>query len=207
MTYGIRLACFLVLSISASAQPLSKTEREAVERVKQVLASSLDSDLPKVSFEYFLKNEAKGSPINWSATSCAAQSTNGNDHSDDPSACLQAEFLVKKQGAVRILVQVKTPRVVSVIITNSPGQSRSVPRLGLLPMELRCPPPAPRLPKDLPNPGGPPKRADGDCTWRERRGDWDLKHGDTEPKSQCLRSPVFISQVSPKQMHSPPPHT
>jgi hypothetical protein len=154
MTYGIRFTCFLVLSISASAQPLSETEREAVERVKQLRASSLDSDLPKVSFEYFLENEAKGSPINWSATSCAAQSKNGNDHSDNPSACVQAEFLVKKQGAVRILVQVTTPKVVNVTITDLAGQSRSVPRLSLLPMELHRPPPAPRLPKDLPNPVG-----------------------------------------------------
>jgi len=57
--------CFLLLTVCSWAQSPSarKTEQAAIQSAKKLLVSSLDSSLPKVSLEFFLKYEAPGVPI------------------------------------------------------------------------------------------------------------------------------------------------
>ncbi len=152
----------LLLTVCLWAQPLStnKTEKAAIRRAKSLTVSSFDRSLPNVSLEFFLKNEGGGAPIKWEVNDCGEQ--NGSPATDDrrdPPMCVEADFEAKNLTAVTVLVSVGTfkvgpsgvPALLRVTITLS-GIRRSVRHLGDLPMELHRP--APRLPRDLPDPVG-----------------------------------------------------
>jgi hypothetical protein len=123
--------------------------------------SSFDRSLPNVSLEFFLKNEGGGPPIKWEVNDCGEQ--NGNPATDDRRdlpMCVEADFEAKTLTAVTVLVSVGThkggpsgvPAFLRVTIIDLSGISRPVRHLGDLPMEL--PRPAPRVPRDLPDPVG-----------------------------------------------------
>ena len=160
MQWIIPTFCFLLLTNCLSAEPQSsdKTEAATIRRVQNALASSLDSSLPKVSLEFFLKYESGGAPIQWKVNDCIEPAGNPpTDRVSDPPICVEADF-ARDQTDVTILVSVGTlntgpsgtPAVFSVTVNTQGGRSHSLRRLGDLPKELHRP--APKSPRDLPTP-------------------------------------------------------
>jgi hypothetical protein len=160
MRWMIPSFCFLLLASCLRAKPQSsdKTEKATIQRAKNTLVSSLDSSLPKVSLEFFLKYESGGAPIQWEVNNCVEQAGNPpTDRAGDPPICVEADF-AKDQTAVTVWVSVGTlksgpsgtPAVFSVTVNNQGGRSHSLRRLGDLPKELHRP--APKSPRDLPSP-------------------------------------------------------
>ena len=164
--------CVLLLTGCLWAQSsVHKTEKVAIERARNLIVSSFDRRLPDVSLESFLKYEGEGAQIEWKVKNCGDQTGDtGLDRGHGSPMCVEADFEFKGQTAVAILVSVGTfsrpsgvPALVGVTITEN-GTSRSVRHLGALPAELHRPPP--RLPRDLPVPGGATVAGpnDGKCT-------------------------------------------
>ena len=149
---------FLMASVILWAQPRSfnKTERTALQSAKNVLVSSLDRGLPKVSLEFFLQYEAGGAPIQWEVNDCGEQEGSAPSGLDSPM-CVEADFQ-KDRTSVAVIVLVGTftrgpsgiPALYRVTVAAQGGSSRRVRQLSDLPMELRRP--APRTPRDLPVP-------------------------------------------------------
>jgi hypothetical protein len=160
MQWIIPIFCFLLLTNSPSAEPQSsdKTQAATIRRVQNTLVSSLDSSLPKVSLEFFLKYESGGAPIQWEVNDCTEPAGNPpTDRGSDPPICVEADF-AREQTDVTILVSVGTlktgpsgtPAVFGVTVNHQGGRSHSLRRLGDLPKELHRP--APKSPRDLPTP-------------------------------------------------------
>jgi hypothetical protein len=137
-------------------QSANKTEKAAIQRAKNVLVSSLDSSLPKVSLEFFLNYEAGGAPIQWEVNDCGEQTGKRLRDRGASALCVEADF-AKDQTDVAVMVSVGTlkkgpsgvPVLVRVTVNGPGGRSRS-PRLGELPKELHRP--APKSPRDFPAP-------------------------------------------------------
>jgi hypothetical protein len=153
----------VLLTAYLYAQPPSadKIERAAIQRAKNLLVSSVDRSLPKVSLEFFLKSEGGGAPIKWEVNDCGEQTGNlAADEGRDFPMCVQADMDVKDGDAVTILVTVGTfnrrlvgtPALFRAAITDRSGLVRPVRRLSDLPMELHRP--RPKQPRDLPTPVG-----------------------------------------------------
>jgi hypothetical protein len=137
----------------AQMPPSKKIEQTAIRHAKNVLVSSLDRSLPKVSLEFFLKYEAGGAPIQWDVNDCGEQERNAaTDRGLGSPMCVEADFQKDRTG-VTVIVSVGTltqgpsgtPVLYRVTVADQ-GESRRV-RLSDLPMELRRP--APRTPRDL----------------------------------------------------------
>ena len=142
------------------AQPSvpDKTEQAAVQGAKNVLVSSLDHSLPKVSLEFFLNYESGSADIHWEVNDCGEQNGNpATDSGSDTPMCVEADF-AKDQTDVTVLVSVGTfkkgpsgaPALFNVTVQGPSGKIHSLRRLGELPKELHRP--APRMPRDLPVP-------------------------------------------------------
>lgn len=146
----------LLLGSSGWAQTryTHEAEENTIKQVKNLLASSLDHRLPKVTLEFFLQYEGAGAPIEWSIGNCDWQV---NQRPDD-TICVQAEIELKDNRSAVVVVSVKKPEtgsspatsISSVTVTDQSGSVHEVPRLGDLPMELHRR--LPRLPRDLPPP-------------------------------------------------------
>jgi hypothetical protein len=153
----------LLLTVSLWAQPSSvnTTDKAAIRRAKNLIVSTIDRSLPNVSLEFFLRNEGRGAPIKWEVNDCGEQ-TGGpaTDRGRDFPMCVEADFDVKDGTAVSVLISVGTFKggtsgvsaLITVTITDPSGNSRPVRHLSDLPIELHRP--APRLPRDLPDPVG-----------------------------------------------------
>ena len=135
-------------------------DKAAVERAKAILVSSLDSSLPKVSLEFFLKYEAGGEPIHWAVNDCGDEGLNHSTHRGQGSGvCVEADFDFKHQAvAVSIALgkdtqkSTKNPSLDSAVITGMGGNRHPLRRLGELPAQLHRP--LRRVPRDLPLPTG-----------------------------------------------------
>lgn len=154
-----RVYCFgLLLLITGSwaqSSPPEKSEKEAIERAKAVLASSLDRSLPKITLEYFLQYESKGGTIHWEASDCGEQTGNpAADRGRDFPICIAADFEVEHRS-VTVMVAVGTtgkgvtgtPELFSATVTDADGVVHAIKHLGSLPAELHRP--LPRSPRDL----------------------------------------------------------
>jgi len=152
------LVLVLVGCLRTQAQEAKKKEEPAIQRSKTVLASSLDTTLPKVSLEFFLKYESGGAAIEWQVTDCnepAGRQT--KDREGDKPMCVEADFQ-KDQTAVTVMVSVGTfqkglsgaPSLFSVTVNDPAGRVHSLGRLGDLPKELHRP--TRGMPRDLPMP-------------------------------------------------------
>lgn len=152
---------FLLLTVCAWAQRPSadKTEMAAVQRVKGLPISSLDSSLPTVTLEFFLKYEGEGAPIKWEVNDCGEKTRDtALEHGRDSAMCIQADIALKDGRAAAVLISVGTfkrgavdvPRVYGVRVTYPDGTIRRLDRLSDLPVELHRP--LPKGPKDLPAP-------------------------------------------------------
>jgi hypothetical protein len=154
--------CFLLLAAHLCAQPRSedKMERAAIQRVKNLLVSSLDRSLPNVSLEFFLKNEGGGAPVKWEVNDCGEQTGNpAADEGRDFPMCVEARMDLKDGHTVTVVVTVGTfkrglvgaPTLFSAAVTYR-GLVRPVHRLSDLPKELHRP--QSKQPRDLPTPVG-----------------------------------------------------
>jgi hypothetical protein len=152
------------LSLCALAQtgPSAKSEVAVIQHVKDLLASSFDSRLPRVSLEYFLDYETDGAPAKWILTECEKPSANRDvaPRRNSPK-CIRADFDLSDGGALTILIRVRESQnpqsssesLVNLTITDATGKVRQISSLGDLPMELHRWPS--RIPKDVPPPGRP----------------------------------------------------
>jgi hypothetical protein len=150
--------CFSLLTGCLWAQPpaANKEEQAVIERAKNALASSLDSRLPKVSLEFFLRYESGGVPIQWKVNNCGVPAGNAVTDRGDSHMCVEADF-DKDHTDVAVLVSVGTfqkgpsgpPVIFRVTASDPSGKVHSV-RLGDLPKELHRPPRG--MPRDFPVP-------------------------------------------------------
>jgi len=152
--------CFLFLAVGLWGQStsVSPAEKAAIQRVKNLMVSSLDPLLPKVTLEFFLKTESEGGPIQWEVNDCGGRPENStvNGTHESPK-CVAADIEFKDLRRAIVVVSLGTfkkgafgiPTLFSVTISGQ-GGSRSVRRLSDLPMELHRLPP--KLPRDLPFP-------------------------------------------------------
>jgi hypothetical protein len=152
---------FLLLAFCVWAQSPSadKAEMGAIQRVKTLPISSLDRNLPKVTFEFFLKYEGEAAPIKWQVNDCGEQARDTvSDHGRDSAMCVQADIGLKDGRTATVLVSVGTfkrgpvdvPTVYGVRVTYPGGTIHRLDRLSDLPVELHRP--LPKGPKDLPAP-------------------------------------------------------
>ena len=148
------LFSLLVECLRTPAQDAKKKE-PAIQRAKTVLASSLDSTLPKVSLEFFLNYESGGAAIEWEVTDCDEPTGRPTkDREGDKPMCVEADFQ-KDQTAVTVMVSVGTlqkglsgaPSLFSMTMNDPAGRVHSLRRLGDLPKELHRP--TRGMPRDL----------------------------------------------------------
>ena len=155
--------CSLLLTISVLAQspPQSKRDKTAIQRAKSTLVSSLDNRLPKVTLEFFLKEEGKGAPIAWEVNDCGEQTGNPADEISDVPTCVEADMSLKDGRSVTLFVAVGTAKhgisgsptlFGSVDVTDQNGMVHPLRHLSDLPVELNRP--RPKSPKDVPSPSG-----------------------------------------------------
>ncbi len=151
----------LTLGVWAQGPSAEPGEIAVIQRVKTLLISSLDSSLPKVTLEFFLKYEGEGAPIQWKVRDCRDYTQDKAAHRDDSAMCVQADIGLKDGRAATILVSVgkfknnpvDVPSVYGLRVTDTAGIIHILDRLRDLPAELHRP--LPKGPKDLP----PPVRA------------------------------------------------
>ena len=92
----------VLLGSLASAQNSFKHEPQVVtiKRARNLLVSSLDDRLPKVTLEFFLQYEGEGAPIKWSVENCDQQ-----EHQDPAaSICVHAEVALKENRSATVVV-------------------------------------------------------------------------------------------------------
>jgi len=151
----------LAFSLGALAQSPSSTirERAAVLHAKNLLVSSLDSRLPRISLEYFLAYEAEGVPGKWAIVKCDNQSKQPNV---SPVLCVKTDFELKNGNYLTLVIELEGTqngkftgeKMVRVTVNNPTGEVRQVQNLGDLPMALHRRPSkaGSRPPRDLPPP-------------------------------------------------------
>ena len=160
MRRTIYSSCFLLLAVGLWGQSSSAnlTEKAAIQRVKNLMVSSLDPLLPNVTLEFFLKTESLGAPIQWEVNDCDRQPENSTANcTHEGPKCVAADIEFKDLRRAILLVSIGTfkngafgtPTLFSVTISGQ-GGSRSVRRLSDLPMELHRL--LPKAPRDLPFP-------------------------------------------------------
>ena len=151
----------LTVCLWSQQSSVIRQNKVATQRAKGLIVSSFDRSLPNVSLEFFLKYESGDAPIKWEVNDCGDQTENpAPDDRRDPPTCVEADLEAKDRTAVTVLVSVGAlkggppgvPALLRVTITDPSGISRPLRHLGDLPMELQRP--APRLPRDLPDPVG-----------------------------------------------------
>ena len=148
----------LVRGLYAQSSPEEKKERETIQHAKTLLVSTLDSSLPKVSLEYFLKYESAGAAIHWETNDCGEQTGDPEiDKGRGFPICVEADFDFEHR-AITIFIAVGTadkgvsgaPALFSATITEPDGKVKSLRQLGELPKELHRP--LPKSPRNVPDP-------------------------------------------------------
>jgi hypothetical protein len=159
-------ASWLLIAGLACAQtpPLSKRDKQAIEQAKNVLVSTFDKRLPKVTLEYFLKSESDNGRIAWEVNDCGEQTGNpAIDRGRDLPLCAQATVSGPNLRLIIVVLAVGTfhkgvtgtPELSSVTVTDETGQDHAV-RLFDVPAEMhRGRPKTRRVPRDLPPPSAP----------------------------------------------------
>ena len=156
------LGSFLLVSslLAAQSDPSEKRDQEFIEHTKKLLASTLDSRLPKITLQYFLQYESEGKSIAWEVNDCGEQTGNPQvDEGRDIPTCVEADFDANHYKVTLMIAvgSVKTgmsgpPTLFYGVATDVNGKSYSVHRLGDLPAVVHRPVPRqlrdPQAPKD-----------------------------------------------------------
>lgn len=152
-------ACLLLLAAFMWPQSTDESDKAAIQRAQNLLASSLDGRLPKVSLKFFLEYEATGAPVTWSICDCGG-SDKARNSGDTTPICVEADFDPNNRTTVSVIVSLVSagegsgtvPAFLRGTVSNMAAVERTVHRLGDLPMELQRP--KSRLPHELPLPAG-----------------------------------------------------
>lgn len=151
------ISMFLLAGIAYASG--SKQEKLALDKGQNVLVSSFDKSLPKVTLKFFLESESDGAEIRWEVNDCGEQSGNPADRGRDFPTCVEASFATEDGRTVDVMVAVGTtqkgvsgtPALFSSTITDDKGVAHSV-RLIELPAKIhrngKWPPK--RAPRDSP---------------------------------------------------------
>lgn len=154
------LLCALTSSTWPQARSDDGTKTSSIRSAKDLLVSSLDSSLPKITLEYFLQYEGGGVPVFWEAKHCGAPSGNSSaDRGRISFTCVQAN-MDTSGGSVSVLLSMEAgdkgstrgPSIVSLTVVDAFGRVHALRRLGEVPKELHRP--VPKGPRDLPMPVG-----------------------------------------------------
>lgn len=150
------LGTFLLMSscLAARSESSAKRDQAIIERTKNILASSFDSRLPKVTLEYFLQYESGGASIAWEVNDCGEQTGNPNaDEGRDFPICVEADFDANHFN-VTLMIAVGTVKtgmsgratLFSAVASDVNGHTHPMPKLGDLPAVVHRP--MPRQPRD-----------------------------------------------------------
>ena len=143
--------------VLAQTHASAKNDRQVIQHVKTVLASSFDSRLPRVPVEYFLAYETDGAPVKWIVRGCDGQSTPRNvDALRNAPISVEADFDLNDGEALTVLIRVEESQneqlpsesLVSLMVIDLTGKVRRIRSFVDLPMELHKAFPS-RTPKDL----------------------------------------------------------
>lgn len=124
--------CLLLASVLCLTQDraVDAKEKAALDKGQNVLISTFDSALPKVSLRYFLESESDGAKINWEVNDCGEQTGDpAVDRERDVPTCVEASFTLKDKRTIDVMVavgSVKTglaikPTLFSCTITDENG--------------------------------------------------------------------------------------
>lgn len=133
----------------------SKIQQAAIRAAKAALISSFDSNLPRISLEYFLAYEAAGAPVVWDTTLCplTPRREAANAHT-----CVLATIELNDGRLAMVSVAVPTPRMAagpvelrSVMITDEWGAA--VRKISLIELPAAIHRKWPKMPQLDPWPG------------------------------------------------------
>lgn len=170
---SVRRSVF-ILCIVLLAAPLQGQSRQsdsntaaAIKAAKNTLISNLDSNLPHISLEYFLRYESDNAPVDWQIVTCDEHASNPQrdqqermahpQSGNDAPLCVQATVDdVRMQRSATVVVQVGTvsqgvsgkPALQLVAVQDEKGSVRHISLIDL-PAAMRWPRPTPRI-RDLP---------------------------------------------------------
>ena len=114
----------------------ARTQPAAIGIAKAALISNFDSNLPRISLEYFLDYEAAGAPVGWEAVACPLThpaTTNGDQ------VCVVATIELHDRRVAMVSVAVGTMaknlgaavELRGVMITDESGAVRKLPLIEL----------------------------------------------------------------------------
>lgn len=99
---------FLIASPFFNIQSPQSLETQAITSARQVLASTLDSNLPQRSFgEWFERVIGPGNQIVWQLSECGDNATT-SIKPDDPRACVEADTILRDGRKVILMIVVGT---------------------------------------------------------------------------------------------------
>jgi hypothetical protein len=105
------LGCLLLVTTLIHGQNHREATRDkaAIERAQNVLVSTFDSSLPRVSLKFFLESESEGAKIAWEVNDRGEQTGNpAVDRGRDLPTCVEASFTLKDQRTVDVMIAVGT---------------------------------------------------------------------------------------------------
>jgi hypothetical protein len=101
----------LLLSLLASFALAESSNREAINRAKQVQVYAFDPSLPKTSLESFLRQASGDAPTTWEVNDCGEQTGDPETESErDVPVCVQATVTVADGPIGSVTVAVGTAR-------------------------------------------------------------------------------------------------
>ena len=162
---SVFLLCIVLLAVplQGRSRQSDRNAAAAIKAAKNTLISSLDSNLPHISLEYFLNYESDNAPVDWQIVTCDQHASNpqrdqqermAHRQSDnDAPLCVQATVDdVRMQRSATVVVLVETvsqgvsgrPALQLVTVQDENGAVRHISLIDL-PAAMRWPRPTPRI--------------------------------------------------------------
>jgi hypothetical protein len=147
----------MMLTACLRAQSTADVDKAAIQHAKNLVASSLDGRLPKVTRAFLLNYEAGGAPVTWRICDCKEEAgMPARGVQTESPLCVEADFDLNDKTTVSVVISLGNPSaeptpipaLVRATVRNMGVPIRTFHRLGDLPMELHRP--KPRLPQELP---------------------------------------------------------
>jgi hypothetical protein len=162
--------CIVLLAVPLQGQfrQSGSNTAAAIKAAKNTLISTLDSNLPNISLEYFLKYESDNAPIDWQIVTCDEHASNPQrdqrermahrQSENDAPLCVQATVDdARVQRSAMVVVRVGTalkgvsgkPALQLVTLQDENGVVRHITLIDL-PAAMRWPRPTTYRIRDLP---------------------------------------------------------
>lgn len=170
MRQSVFVLCIVLMTVPYQGQfrQSDSNTAAAIKAAKNTLISALDSNLPHISLDYFLKYESDNAPIDWQIVTCDEHASSPQpdqqermahrQNENDAPLCVQATVDdVRMQRSATVVVQVGTvsqgisgkPALQLVTVQDENGAVRRITLIDL-PAAMRCPRPRrPRI-RDVP---------------------------------------------------------